>query len=239
MFLGRIGRAAMPRLNAILPSLMPLAIAAAGIISATLVAQLTGPASPWPFWIGLAGVALAVLEAAYIEWDRWAPRSTPQLDVQYESSDDRVSILVTNRDAAATFRASVTGIAGEGGGALPASVLDPEGFPWELGWGSDGQRDAWIARGDSARLSVVSFDNQAAAQLFAGHRRQQGNPYIFVFPGPAGEHYLDEIKPEDDHAFLVHVRIVRTTPEGFVDRSVYLRFPQHPIIWQHMYVPGG
>jgi hypothetical protein len=151
-----------------------------------------------------------------------------------------LALLVRNEDASATLRASITDITGRGDTDLPSSVMTPSGFPWELGWGSDaGQRDAHVVRGETARLPLVRFDHAAAAQLFGGHRRQVGNPYIFVFPGPAGDHYLDEMKPEANSVFIVHVRLIRRDPEGVRDEAVALQFPQQAGTWRTSFVPGG
>jgi hypothetical protein len=190
-----------------------------------------------------AGGAVVVIvllgEAAYQEWNQWAPHDPPDVVLTPDRTESGVSLMVLNRDTRALFRASVTQITGPNGQPLPASVAQPQGFPWDLRWDGGGI-EAWIGRGEDRRLLLVTFDLQAVAQLYGGHQRRQGNPYVFLFPSPNGpDHVLDEHKPEDANVFQVHVRMNRSDPDGLRQEVVELTLPQNPVIWRQMYISGG
>ena len=186
----------------------------------------------------MAGLGLAVLVAAYREWDAWAPFQPPRLKIEEWAGDNMRSLIVTNDDVPGQFSAQITAITEPGG---RARARPDEPYPWALGWGDGAQADCQLVRGQQAHIRLVEFDEQAAAQLYYGHVRQNGNAFPFVFPGPSPHGlfaFMSSTTPEND--IEVHVRIVRIDPEpAYVDYSARITFPLRPALWAHIYEPGG
>jgi hypothetical protein len=78
-FIGLVARRAVPRLNSVVPTVALLILIVGGVLGA-VGSALTAPTSPWPFWVSLLLIGLGILDAAYREWDRWAPRAGPRLN---------------------------------------------------------------------------------------------------------------------------------------------------------------
>ncbi|MGA2513641.1 MAG: hypothetical protein ABSG37_08470 [Candidatus Limnocylindrales bacterium] len=178
VFLTRIVRAAMPRLNAVIPSLMPLAIAVVGLAGAAVVSSLTDGTSPWPFWIGLVGVAGGILDAAYLEWNRWAPYDPPKVNLSLRGSLSALDLIVENHDVPAYFRLSVVDAR-----CAPDDV--GEGLPWLMLWDT-GNTERHIMRGEQGRITLVRIDRAAAKSTMEGHTLEPA----FEFPSVGHPGYV-------------------------------------------------
>jgi hypothetical protein len=177
--------------------------------------------------IRLGGLGLALLVAAYREWDVWAPCQAPLLKIEEWAGDNMRSLVITNDDVPARFRVEITAITEPGGRPRPRP---DEPYPWALAWGDAAQAECHLVRGEQAHIPLVEFDEQAAAQLYYGHVRQNGNVFPFLFHGPSPHGlfaFMSQAKPEND--IEVHVRIVRIDPEpGYVDYKATVTFPPCP-----------
>lgn len=212
VFLARIVGAAMPRLNAVLPSIMPLAIAGAGILGAAVVSKLTEADSPWPFWIGLTGIALAVLDAAYLEWNHWAPYGRPKLVIEAWDWPGYAGLKVTNNDIGGRFKAVITGVNGPTG-LLPWGPDDL--WPWPMAWADDQAAERDIERHESVKLRVVLFNPNA--------------PLSFEFLGPTRQYRLpafpDRAPPQTD--IEIHIRFFRISPApAHLDYTARVSWPR-------------
>jgi hypothetical protein len=183
----------------------------------------------------------AIGEAMYQEWNRWAPHDPPELLVEPWDWQGLygLTLRVTNQDVDGRFRAYVTGITAPRGGPLDFPAEHP--FPWTLVWTDNQAVECSLVRGESAIIPLVRFDHQAAVQLVNGHRRQTGNPYPFLFPGPKGDQpvwaFLETTRPQSQ--LEVHVQIVRSDPQsGLLEKTLTVEFPRRGL-WRARYIPDG
>ena len=224
-FWARVVMTAMPKaLNSASGSWPPVITIAVGILGAGAVSVLTEAGSPWPILVALAGILLAIGEAIYIEWDRWAPHLPPRVDLRLDPQLWAVGLVIANNDPSATYRADVTNVYSHGD---PATKL-----PFQLIWDGTGSVDREIARGQSARLTLVVFDPAVSVATAYGH--EIGPTYSFPGPnntagllfGPRG-HFPGAHDPLTvaDFSLRVVVRLFRVAPApSYSDFGIWMAF---------------
>lgn len=225
MFWLRVGMTVIPKtVNSATGSWPPALTLVVGFLGAGAAKVLTEDGSPWPVWIAIAGILLALAEAVYIEWDRWAPHAPPRIDLRLDPQLWAVGLIITNNDPSAVFRADVM--------TADSHAEHATRLPYQLIWDGRGSTDREIARGQSARLTLVTFDPAVAVTTAFGH--ELGPTYTFPGPnntagsvsGPRGPFPgMEDPLIAADFSLRVVVRLFRAAPNpSYCDFGVWMDF---------------
>jgi hypothetical protein len=161
--------------------------------------------------VGVVVLVLALGEASYQEWNRWASHKPPDLTIKpHFWPTGGLTLYITNDDVDGIFRALVTDITAA---ASPLQRPPDDAFPWTLVWGDQQTADYRLIRGETAHIPVVGADPSTRKWLFAG---------------PKGPHdmwaVLENGEPQTN--IVVHFRIIRLEPaSGIKEISVPVSFP--------------
>ena len=159
------------RVFRLLPPILGNALAIlTAVVSVLLVIGLAAIGS----WLAAAAVTVAVLilvlaEAAYREWNRWAPYDPPNVSFRLDARLWKVALIVRNADAPAEYSADVM--------AVTLAGAQAPGSPFPLAWSGGGEKRQLIARDQEGRIELVSFEPTGGGG---------GTSPQFTFPGPGG-----------------------------------------------------
>ena len=224
----RVAGAIFPRVVATASGSTPaLALAGVAVVS-TVTGLVVQPNSPIWVVVAVASIALAIAEASFHEWDRWAPSRPPRLHIERQDWEGYAGVLVRNDDIDGTFRARVIDVRGPDGNHLrwgPSEI-----WPLALGWGDQLAPEVHLVRGETAKIHIVGFKDRS---LFVGtvDGRTVTPPkfeYRFIGPNETG-HTLPMLTPDGSKqdAIEVVIEYVRSAPEpSRLVQSERIEFPR-------------
>jgi hypothetical protein len=214
-FLRRILQTAMPKAVDAATGTMPPALTfALGAVGTTLGLYVLGPSSPWPFWIGLATVLLVAGEAAYLEWDRWAPHDPLRAELDLSGEPQIVALVVKNRDVPGYLRLSITD-------ARCGDTDVGNGLPWLMVWDT-GNTERHVLRGESARIVLVRLDPNAVREIAS----EKAHRPAFTFSRTGMQASVSGPDRPGRLSVLLTFSLFRVEPPTRgIDRSVLITFP--------------
>jgi hypothetical protein len=219
----RVGATAMPRItNAALGTWPPALVLVVGLLGAGAAKVITEAGSPWPLWIALGTVFVALSEAAFQEWTRWAPHDPLNVELSFSGQPQSLALVIKNLDVPGYLRLSLTD-------ARWGDADAGSGLPWLLLWDTS-NTERHVLHGESARIVLVSLDPNAVREIAGGqpHRpaftfRTSGGHASVSGGGQASVSGLDRAGPFQIRIAFSLFRV--DPPTSGIERSLLITFP--------------